>query len=49
MKKLTDLQKIQEVKKRVSSFMGIQIASKRKLSEREKKVCETYVGKNEKP
>tara|TARA_R100001086_G_scaffold57236_1_gene26009 strand:+ start:386 stop:532 length:147 start_codon:yes stop_codon:yes gene_type:complete len=48
MKQSTDL-KIKEIKKRVRAFMGIQIASKRKLSEREKKVHETYVGKNEKP
>ena len=48
MKQLTDLQKIQEVKKRVSSFMGIQIPSKRKLSDREKTLCQAYGGKNQK-
>ena len=48
MKQLTDLQKIQEVKKRVRAFMGIQIPSKRKLSDREKKLHQAYGGKNQK-
>tara|TARA_R100001129_G_scaffold122520_1_gene85331 strand:+ start:422 stop:568 length:147 start_codon:yes stop_codon:yes gene_type:complete len=47
MKQSTDL-KIKEIKKRVSSFMGIQIMSKRKLSDREKKLCQAYGGKNQK-
>ena len=45
MKQSTDL-KIKEIKKRVRAFMGIQIMSKRKLSDREKKLCQAYGEKN---
>ena len=47
MKQSTDL-KIKEIKKRVRGFMGIQIMNKRKLSDREKKLCQAYGGKNQK-